>query len=160
MLFTSDAVASLWTRHERLQREARLVEAARRARESLQQQTTAVWEAACRGLRATAQIGYAAVLDSRFFARNRHRYARHTYSTRPCMRSDRLRQVTELQCIISIHWKTLERDLCLIFIYFSVRSLNRKSLPGRHSCRYTCRSAAATARHIHRVRAYMRPTIT
>ena len=26
------------------------------------------------------------------------------------MRSDRLRQVTELQCIISIHWKTLERE--------------------------------------------------
>ena len=46
MLFTSDAVASLWARHENLQREARLVEAARRARESLQQQTTAVWEAA------------------------------------------------------------------------------------------------------------------
>ena len=46
MLFTSDAVASLWARHERLQREARLVEAARRAREFLQLQTTAAWEAA------------------------------------------------------------------------------------------------------------------
>ena len=44
------------------------------------------------------------------------------------MRSDRLRQVTELQCIISIHWKIKERICSHARISFQHLSLRRMPL--------------------------------